>query len=110
FICIRFLLQNKEIFSYPQIYFLIRNPLIPVGTIVVVLKDINTGNIIVGGIVLVAGETQTYLTSLVGTPSIEAEQGAQKVLANAIYYKPGSKDINVTDIEQTITIDMEPLI
>jgi len=88
----------------------VRNPLIPVGTFVVVLKDKNTGNIIVGGIVLVAGETETYLTSLVGTPSIEAEQGAQKVLANAIFYKPGSKDINVTDVEQTITIEMEPLI
>ena len=86
-----------------------RNPLVPVGTFVVVLKDINTGNIIVGGIVLVEGETQTYLTSLVGTPSIEAEQGAQKLLANAIYYKVGSKDIIVTEEEQTITIDMEPL-
>ena len=88
----------------------VRNPLIPVGTIVVVLKDINTGNLIVGGIVLVAGETQTYLTSLVGTPSIEAEQGAQKILANAIYYKAAFKDIIVTGEEQTITIEMEPLI
>ena len=86
-----------------------RNPLVPVGTIVVVLKDINTGNIIVGGIVLVGGETETYLTSLVGTPSIEAEQGAQKILANAIYYKAASKEIIVTGEEQTIEILMEPL-
>ena len=87
-----------------------RNPLVPVGTFVVVLKDINTGNIIVGGIVLVAGETQTYLPSLVGTPSIETEQGAQKLLANAIYYKAASKEIIVTGVEQTIIIEMEPLI
>ncbi len=87
-----------------------RNPLVPVGTFVVELKDINTGNMIVGGIVLVAGEAQTYLTSLVGTPSIEAEQGAQKLMATAIYYNPTSQDIVVSDVEQTITILMEPLV
>ena len=87
-----------------------RNPLIPVGTVVVVLKDKNTKNIIVGGIVLVSGETEVYLTSLLGTPSIETAQGAQTIEANAIYYKPANKDINVTDVEQTIEILMEPLI
>jgi len=87
-----------------------KNPLIPVGTVVVVLKDKNTKNIIVGGIVLVAGETEVYLTSLVGTPSIETAQGAQTIEANAIYYKSASKDINVTDVEQTIEILMEPLV
>ena len=47
---------------------------------------------------------------MVCTPSIEAEQRAQPILANAIIYKPSTKDINVMVEEQTIEILLEPLI
>ena len=71
------------------------------------LKDKNTGNIIVGGVVLIVGETEVYLTSLVGTPIMEAALGAQKIMATAIYYKSTSQDIIVSEVEQTIVILME---
>ena len=84
-----------------------RNPKIPFGTFIIVLKDKNTGNIIVGGIVMIVGETEVYLTSLVGTPIMEAALGAQKIMATAIYYKSTSQDIIVSEVEQTIVILME---
>ena len=87
-----------------------RDPKIPVGSIIIELKDINTKNMIVGGIALVEGEEEVHVTTLSGTPSFEAVQGAQKIIATAIYYKLASKEIIVTGEEQIIEIFMEPLV
>ena len=86
-----------------------RDPKIPIGYFVVILRNKITGDIIFEGLVKIVGEEEVYPTTKTGTQVIESEQGVITCKATAIDFEPANFTVNVTDVQQTITILLTPL-